>query len=101
MSSFLCPKKTLELNPNHPIIIELQKKVDLNKKDKTVKDLVLLLFDTALLCSGFALEDPSAFASRIHRKVKLVLSIDDEVQSEEEEVSLEAADDESAMEEVD
>ncbi|KAG8231719.1 hypothetical protein J437_LFUL013182 [Ladona fulva] len=80
---YMAAKKHLEINPDHPIIESLRKKADADKHDKAVKDLVMLLFETALLASGFSLEDPQVHASRIHRMIKLGLGIDEEDAEEE------------------
>merc|ERR1712083_661048 len=89
---YMAAKKHLEINPDHSIVENLRQKADADKNDKSVKDLVLLLFETALLSSGFGLEDPAVHAQRIHRMIKLGLGIDDD----SDEVA-EAAEDESDM----
>jgi len=75
---YMAAKKHLEINPDHSIIESLRTKADADKNDKSVKDLVLLLFETALLASGFALEDPAVHSQRIHRMIKLGLGIEED-----------------------
>ncbi|KAH0888916.1 hypothetical protein HID58_051345 [Brassica napus] len=105
MGGYMSSKKTMEINPENAIMDELRKRAEADKNDKSVKDLVLLLFETALLTSGFSLDEPNTFGSRIHRMLKLGLSIDDDdaVEADAEMPPLEDdADAEgSKMEEVD
>merc|ERR1719245_2580634 len=105
-SAYMSSKKTMEINPLNPIVKALREKADADQSDKTVKDLIWLLYDTSLLTSGFSLDEPSTFASRIHRLVKLGLSIDDDDEQEAEMEDLPPIEDldiegESAMEQVD
>merc|ERR1711934_687024 len=105
MTSYMVSKKTMEINPKHSIMTELKKKAAADKSDKTVKDLIWLLFDTSLLTSGFNLDEPTQFAGRIHRMIKLGLSIDgdDAAEEEEDDDDLPPLEDDegSKMEEVD
>lgn len=87
---------------------ELRKRADADKSDKTVKDLVNLMFDTALLTSGFSLDEPNTFGTRIHRMIKLGLSIDEDAEAEAAEddddlppLEEDVVDEGSRMEEVD
>ncbi|GLV45699.1 Heat shock protein 83 [Carabus blaptoides fortunei] len=105
---YMAAKKHLEINPDHPVIETLRQKADADKNDKAVKDLVILLFETALLSSGFTLDEPQVHASRIYRMIKLGLGIDEEEPMATEELTTaEAAvvegesEDASRMEEVD
>uniref|UniRef100_A0A1Y1K321 Heat shock protein 90 n=1 Tax=Photinus pyralis TaxID=7054 RepID=A0A1Y1K321_PHOPY len=107
---YMAAKKHLEINPDHPIIENLRIKAEADKNDKSVKDLVMLLFETSLLCSGFSLEDPHSHSSRIYRMIKLGLGIDEEdvagvpesTTAADDMPPLEGAeDDTSRMEEVD
>merc|ERR1712077_79501 len=75
---YMAAKKHLEINPDHSIVETLRQKAEADKNDKSVKDLVHLLFETSLLSSGFSLEDPAIHAQRIHRMIKLGLCIDDD-----------------------
>merc|ERR1712137_459289 len=105
MPSFMNAKKTMEVNPQHPIIRELKVKAEADENDKTLKDLVWLMFETSMLTSGFSLEEPSSFASRIYRMVQLGLGADDTEISGDNDLPPELEDDEdddgSKMEEVD
>merc|ERR1712177_177914 len=105
---YMAAKKHLEINPDHSIVENLRQRAETDKNDKSVKDLVMLLFETALLSSGFSLEDPAIHAQRIHRMIKLGLGIDDSEEEIAEAVEdsdmppLEGdAEDASRMEEVD
>merc|ERR1712063_186747 len=107
---YMAAKKHLEINPDHAIVETLRAKAEADKNDKAVKDLVMLLYETSLLTSGFSLEDPGVHATRIHRMIKLGLGLDgdDEAGADADEEDMPALEDDAAdeddtsrMEEVD
>merc|ERR1712142_1038145 len=105
MSSYMVAKKTMELNPIHPIIVALKDKFMADAADSAAEDLVWLLYETSLLTSGFSLDNPGSFSNRIHRLIKLGLSIDDdseiEEEDEKEDLKIEEEEDDGGMEDVD
>jgi molecular chaperone HtpG len=107
---YMAAKKHLEVNPDHAIVETLRVKAEADKNDKAVKDLVMLLYETSLLTSGFSLEDPGVHATRIHRMIKLGLGLDgdDDAGADADEEDMPALEDDAAdeddtsrMEEVD
>jgi molecular chaperone HtpG len=107
---YMAAKKHMEINPDHPIVEIMRTKAEADKNDKSLKDLVWLLYETALLTSGFSLDDPQVHASRIHRMIKMGLGLDgdDDVVDNADEEDMPALEDDAAdeddtsrMEEVD
>ena len=103
MSQYMASKKTMEINPQTAIIKELAAKVANDKNDPTVRDLTMLLYESALLTSGFTLEQPQDFANRLFKLISLGLSIDDVDAPAEasEETKADEPAGESAMESID
>merc|ERR1712093_263008 len=99
-------RKTLEINPNHPVIFDLLAKVKADKEDKKAKDTATVLFQTAMLESGYEINDPSALVSRIYSLMSTELGVDPdapvkevEVPEEEEEAEEESKDDDDSDDE--
>jgi len=86
MDFYASQKKTLEINPRHPLIKKLRSLVDADEVSETTKDLAEVLLDTALIRSGYQLKDQVSFAERIERmlRVSLGVSLDEPVDTLEE-----------------
>merc|ERR1719168_353306 len=91
-------RKTLEINPNHPVVVDLLSKVKADKEDKAAKDTAHVLFQTALIESGYEIADPSALVNRVYRLMSKELGVDPdaplkEIEVPEEEEEAEEEDD--------
>merc|ERR1739845_28181 len=99
-------RKTLEVNPNHPVVVDLLNKVKGDKEDKAVLDTAQVLFQTALIESGYEIADPSALVNRVYRLMSKELGVDPdsplkevEVPEEEEEAEEDEKEEEDDSEE--
>merc|ERR1711983_156019 len=95
---YLNQKKAMEINPRHPLIKELLRRVDDNPDDAIAKDMSLMMFNTATLRSGYFLKDTSAFAMHIENMMRETLGIDDDEDEEEDEDEDEEDEDEEEEE---
>merc|ERR1712224_942972 len=98
--SMMSGRKTLEVNPNHPVVVDLLAKIKNSKDDAAAVDTAQVLFQTALIESGYEIADPSALVSRVYRLMSKELGVDPdapikevEVPEEEEEAEEEEKDD--------
>merc|ERR1719446_1043699 len=78
-------RKTLEINPNHPVVVDLLSKIKADKEDKAAKDTAQVLFQTALIESGYEIADPSALVNRVYRLMSKELGVDPDAPLQEEE----------------
>merc|ERR1719199_831397 len=84
--SMMSGRKTLEVNVNHPVIIDLLSKVKTDKEDKAAVDTAQVLFQTALIESGYDIADPSALVNRVYRLMSKELGVDPDAPLKEVEV---------------
>merc|ERR1712147_610188 len=106
--SMMSGRKTLEVNPNHPVVVDLLSKVKADKEDASALDTAQVLFQAALIESGYEIADPSALVNRVYRLMSKELGVDPdsplkevEVPEEEEEAEEEDKDDSSDEKEDD
>merc|ERR1719440_342542 len=82
-SSYMMSKKTLEVNPTNNIIASLREKVAADQSDRSIKDVIWMLYDTSLITSGFSLDEPVTYANRLHKMLTMALSIDEDEDDDE------------------
>merc|ERR1712019_194879 len=103
--SMMSGRKTLEINPNHPVVVDLLAKIKADKSDKAAADTAQVLFQTALIESGYELADASALVNRVYRLMSKELGVDPdapltEVEVPEEEEETEEEGEEGAVDEA-
>merc|ERR1712022_8001 len=79
-------RKTLEVNANHPVIVDLLSKIKADKEDAAALDTARVLFQTALIESGYEIADPSALVNRVYRLMSKELGVDPDAPIKEVEV---------------
>merc|ERR1719263_1135872 len=84
--SSLAGRKTLEINANHPVVVDLLSKIKADKEDSVALDTAQVLFQTALLESGFEVADPSALVNRVYKLMSKELGVDPDAPLKEVEV---------------
>merc|ERR1711937_616407 len=94
-------RKTLEVNANHPVIVNLLSKVKADKDDTAALDTAQVIFQTALIESGYEIADPPALVNRVYRLMSKELGVDPDAPIKEVEVPEEEEDAEEEAEEED
>jgi len=84
-SYYLNQKKALEFNPRHPVLKELLRRVEADTQDPKAKEIAEILLDTAILRSGYMLQETSKFADSIDRMMRATLNVNDEFEPDFEE----------------
>merc|ERR1712054_6690 len=97
--SMMSGRKTLEVNANHPVVVDLLNKVKADKEDSAALDTAQVLFQTALIESGYEIADPSALVNRVYRLMSKELGVDPDAPLKEVEVPEDDAEEEEAEEE--
>merc|ERR1712006_2611 len=99
--SMMSGRKTLEVNPNHPVVIDLLQKVKDDKENSAALDTAQVLFQTALVESGYEIADPTALVNRVYRLMSKELGVDPDAPLMEVEVPEDGEEEEEAEEEKD
>merc|ERR1711959_284414 len=97
--SMMSGRKTLEVNPNHPVVVDLLNKIKDDKENPAAIDTAQVLFQTALIESGYEIADPSALVNRVYRLMSKELGVDPDAPLKEVEVPEDDAEEEEAEEE--